>query len=98
MPNEAELKQRKAVLVDRRDELLKRLNAIKNDYGRGLDANLEEQATQLENSEVLLEISRVTAEELTKVEQGIERLEEAIYRLHHVEPVVDTVGRSINRP
>ncbi len=82
MHSETELNARRTALVGRRDELMERLEAIKKDYGRGLDADLEEQATELENSEVLTEISRVTAEELGKVEQGIERLEEAIRRLH----------------
>ncbi|TQV78173.1 hypothetical protein FKG94_13970 [Exilibacterium tricleocarpae] len=82
MPSETELSTRKTQLVGRRDELLERLNAIKKDYGRGLEADLEEQALQLENSEVLTEISRVTAEELSKVEQAIERLDEAIRRRH----------------
>lgn len=82
MLSEQELVERKQQLTTRRDELLLRLEAIKNDYGKGLDPDWEEQAMQLENAEVLAEISRVTAEELNKVQQGIERLEQAIQQVH----------------
>ena len=58
-------------LETRRRELVERLDAIKRDYGRGLDKDFEEQAVQLENAEVLGEIARVTAEELTKVDRAI---------------------------
>lgn len=74
----AELEERKRELVARRDELLARLNAIKADIGSGLDADWEEQAVQLENADVLNEISRVTAEELNRVEAAVLRLEQAI--------------------
>ncbi|MCG8670771.1 MAG: hypothetical protein MI867_15280 [Pseudomonadales bacterium] len=82
MISEQELISRKETLSKRRDELLERLDAIKKDYGKGLDPDWEEQAMQLENAEVLAEISRVTAEELNKVQQAIERLEQAIEIAH----------------
>lgn len=82
MLSEQELISRKEELTKRRNELLERLDAIKKDYGKGLDPDWEEQATQLENAEVLAEISRVTAEELNTVQQGIERLEKAIEIAH----------------
>lgn len=82
MISEQELIQRKEELSQRRNELLNRLEAIKKDFGQGLDADWEEQATQLENAEVLEEISRVTAEELNKVQVAIERLEKAIEQAH----------------
>ena len=82
MISEQELIERKNELSKRRDELLNRLDAIKKDIGSGLDPDWEEQATQLENAEVLEEISRVTAEELTTVQSAIERLEQAIAHLH----------------
>ncbi len=56
-------------LLKKRDELKDRLDAIKADYGRGLDADSEEQAQELENAEVLAEISRVTLEELEAIEK-----------------------------
>lgn len=82
MTSEQELIERKDELCKRRDELLGRLEAIKKDYGQGLDPDWEEQAMQLENAEVLAEISRVTAEELNKVQTAIERLEKAIAAAH----------------
>ncbi len=71
----ADLQQKHAELTEKREELLRRLEAIKKDYSSGLSADSEEQAVQLENAEVLEEISRVTNEELQKVTQAIERIE-----------------------
>ncbi|MDX1693127.1 MAG: hypothetical protein R3208_05145 [Ketobacteraceae bacterium] len=82
MISEQELIERKNELSKRRDELITRLEAIRKDIGQGLDADLEEQATQLENAEVLEEISRVTAEELNDIQSAIERLEKAIEKAH----------------
>lgn len=59
----------KEELLKKRDELQARLDAIKEDYGRGLDADSEERAQELENADVLAEISRVTLEELEKIEK-----------------------------
>lgn len=61
-------------LEARRDELEYRLQAIRRDYGRGLDHDSEEQALQLENMEVLQEISRVAAEELGQVNERLAKL------------------------
>ncbi|NNG14113.1 MAG: hypothetical protein HKM22_03045, partial [Gammaproteobacteria bacterium] len=49
-------------LMARRDELLKRIEAIENDYRQGLDANSEEQAMQLENAEVQAGIGKAAVE------------------------------------
>lgn len=73
-----DLAARKAELSARREELLTRLNAIRRDYGNGLSADFEEQAQQLENSEVLAEINRLAAEELTQVEEALFRIEQAL--------------------
>ena len=62
-------------LQEKKDELLSRLEAIQKDYRSGLSADSEEQAIQLENAEVLEEISRVTNEELQKVSQALDRIE-----------------------
>ena len=75
-----DLMDRKRELEQRRDELSSRLQRIRMDYGRGLERDLEEQALQLENAEVLHEISRVTAEELATIEAAIRRIEEAMGR------------------
>ena len=63
----AELKITKA-------ELEKRLEDIKADYKRGLSADADEQSIQLENAEVLAEISNVTVAELEKINNRIVEL------------------------
>lgn len=75
-----DLHAKKKELTQKRDELLQRLDAIKRDYGNGLSADSEEQAQQLENADVLAEISRVTNEELQKVSVALERIEQEISR------------------
>ena len=54
-------------LLRKRDDLLTRIDAIKRDLGRGLDADLSEQSIQLENMEVLQELLRVATLELEEV-------------------------------
>lgn len=75
-----DLLAKKNELTQKRDELQQRLAAIKRDYANGLDADSEEQAQQLENAEVLAEISRVTHEELQKVSAALERIEKELKR------------------
>jgi len=58
-------------LLAERDRLRQRIEAIERDVGQGLDKDLEDQAVQLENAEVLNEIMRVTQEELLRVETQI---------------------------
>lgn len=69
------LQDRKSTLIQQRDQLRQRLDAIRQDFAKGLDQDWEEQAVQLENAEVLNEIARVTAEELNKIEIAVERIE-----------------------
>lgn len=75
-----DLLAKKQELVHKRDELKQRLDAIQQDYANGLPADFEEQAQQLENAEVLEEISRVTSEELLKVNLALERIEKELSR------------------
>lgn len=58
-------------LLERRDELNKRLDAIRRDLGGGLDRDLEEQAQQLENQDTLMEIARIAEAELAEVERQL---------------------------
>ena len=62
-------KQSQSELEDRRKYLEERLQKIKDDIRQGLNQDFEEQAVELENRDVLLEIARVTEEELEKVKQ-----------------------------
>jgi RNA polymerase-binding transcription factor DksA len=57
----------KEELLNKKSELETRLQKIKSDIAGGLDADFAEQAVQLENRDVLLEIMRVTEEELQKI-------------------------------
>ena len=58
-------------LLARKKELMKRLEAIRSDLRRGLAADSEEQAVQLENLQVLQEIHRLADAELRAVEQEL---------------------------
>lgn len=54
-------------LLEKKKELEERLEKIKKDLGHKLSADSEEQAIELENRDVVLEIARVTEEELAAV-------------------------------
>ncbi len=64
-----------AALQEKKQELEERLEKIKADIGRGLSADSEEQAIELENRDVLMEIARVTEEELASVNAKLSELE-----------------------
>jgi RNA polymerase-binding transcription factor DksA len=61
-------------LLARREELIKRIDAIRADLGRGLEADAEEQAVQLENFEVLQEIRRLAEAELASIDAELAKL------------------------
>ncbi len=58
-------------LLARKKELMQRLEAIRSDLRRGLAADSEEQAVQLENLQVLQEIHRLADAELRAIEQEL---------------------------
>jgi hypothetical protein len=58
-------------LLAKRSELQERLEAIKRDYASGLDRDMDEQSLQLENADVLTELSREAAEELEEIERKL---------------------------
>jgi len=60
--------QSRTDLEEKRNELLERLEKINKDKGTRLSTDSSERAVELENTEVLNEIARVTEEELEKVE------------------------------
>ena len=64
----------KSKLLAKRDELRERIAAIESDYKRGLDADSEERAQQLENAEVLAGIAKAAAEELAAIEAKLATL------------------------
>jgi DnaK suppressor protein len=61
----------RAQLLAKRAELQERLEAIKRDYAGGLDRDMDEQAVQLENAEVLEELSHEALEELNAIEKKL---------------------------
>jgi len=61
----------KQALQQKRDELTQRLQAIRRDLQGGLDRDMSDQAIQLENRDTLLEIARVTEQELAEIERQL---------------------------
>lgn len=58
-------------LEAKRDELMQRLERIRNDIRGGVDRDAEERVDQIANREVLEEIYRSTQAELERVEQQL---------------------------
>lgn len=58
-------------LLAKRSELLERLAAIRRDYANALDRNMDEQSLQLENADVLEELSREAVEQLEDIERKL---------------------------
>ncbi len=57
----------KAALMDKKKELQERLENIRKDLRHELSADLEEQVTEIQNRDVLMEIARVIEEELAAI-------------------------------
>ena len=66
-------------LEQHKEELARRIDAIKADIGRGLDADSKEQAGQLENKDVLDALANEATEELAEVKAALLRMEEGSY-------------------
>ena len=61
----------KEILLKKKKDLEARLEQIKQELAHKLSADSEEQATELENRDVIIEIARVTEEELAAVNAEI---------------------------
>lgn len=70
------MEQSRDQLMQRKSELEARLQGIRKDLGRGLAADSEEQAIELENLEVLQEISRLAEVELNQINSALAKLNE----------------------
>ena len=68
-------KNKKAQLLQKKQELEERLKKIQQDISGGLNPDFSEQAVQLENRDVLLEIARVTEEELETLKKQLSELD-----------------------
>ena len=66
-------------LQQHKAELTERVNKIKADIGRGLDADSKEQAAQLENQEVLDALANEATEELARINAAMQRMDEGTY-------------------
>jgi hypothetical protein len=75
-----DLLAKKSSLEARYAELNQRLQAIQQDYARGLDADSEERAQELQNADVLAEIKRVTQEDLAKIAAELTQVTELLAR------------------
>jgi DnaK suppressor protein len=66
-------------LEQQKIELSERVSKIRADIGRGLDANSIEQATQLENSEVLNALVQEGEQELAQVKSALLRIDDGTF-------------------
>jgi DnaK suppressor protein len=71
--------QLRSQLEQRKTELAERIAKIKADILGGLDADSKEQATQLENKEVLDALAIEATEELVKVNDALQRMVSGTY-------------------
>ena len=69
------MNESKEELLSKRQELQDRIDRIRKDIAGGLEADFAEQATQLENRDVLLEIMRVSEEELETTKRKLSAME-----------------------
>ena len=69
-----DLLAQKTALEARHAELTQRIAAIQRDYATCLSADSEERAQELENAEVLAEISRVANDDLAQVTKELARI------------------------
>ena len=61
-------------LLTKQHELIDRVTAIKRDFENGLDPDLEEQALQLENYEVLQRLLEQANAELDKIDEQLKKM------------------------
>jgi len=69
------MSENKQDLLNKKQELEERIDRIKKDISGGLYADFAEQAIQLENRDVLLEILRVSEEELQSTRKNLATLD-----------------------
>ncbi len=66
-------------LLAQKAELTTRVEKIKADIGRGLDADSKEQAGQLENKEVLDALANEATAEIAEINAALQRIDEGYY-------------------
>lgn len=70
------MESNKNELLMKKAELEERLEKIRKDLGHGYSADSEEQAIELQNSDVLFEIARVAEEDLELINKKLQQLHE----------------------
>ncbi|VVS96556.1 TraR/DksA C4-type zinc finger protein [Rhizobium sp. EC-SD404] len=78
-PNGLDLDSMRRVMEARREELDRRLSKIGVDLAQPGDRDLEDQAIQRENDEVLEEMGEAGVEELRQIEAALTRVEKGTY-------------------
>lgn len=66
-------------LNEKRDELVRRVAALRRDASEPLERDSEEQATQLENAEVASELEAEATGEIGEIDIALSRLEAGSY-------------------
>lgn len=66
-------------LEQQKAELTERVDKIKADIGRGLDADSKEQAAQLENKDVLDALAIEATQEIAEINASLQRLDAGSY-------------------
>ncbi|WP_429925731.1 TraR/DksA family transcriptional regulator (plasmid) [Agrobacterium vitis] len=69
----------KAILTDRRSELLRRLTAIEHDFEQPRNPDDEDRATERNNDEVLDELGQTGQKELIGIDAALDRLEKGSF-------------------
>lgn len=64
----------KEELLNKKQELEQRLEKIRKDLAGGFSADSEERATEMENTDVLLEIARVAEQDLELINKKLQQL------------------------
>lgn len=80
----------KVDLTEKRNELIQRVEAIKNDFRNGRAADFAEQATENENSDVLKHLQIDAEYELRLINKAIDRIDADEYG------ICDTCGDDIS--
>ena len=78
-------------LEDKKVELNERVTSIKKDITSGLDSDSQEQATQLENQEVLDALANEATREVAQINTALQRMDEGEYGIcarcgHEIDP------------
>ncbi|MEE9492550.1 MAG: TraR/DksA family transcriptional regulator [Gammaproteobacteria bacterium] len=66
-------------LQEERNELIKRVESIGQDYRQGRSADSQERAVETENDDVLAELRREANEEIQQIEVALQRLKNGTY-------------------